>query len=319
MSRSTIVGVVLACTASVASAASDGASPVGPGSGDGTSAVVGGSDVPEGKWPDTVAVLGKRGICSGTLIAPDVVLTAGHCADIEPVSVVANTIDYAGNSGTKVNVARTVAYPDWENSYDVSVIVLGTPINAVTPRRIGTACSFDAFAPSTPVRLVGFGATDMQGATTNTHLKEAMTAVVDPTCADGHGCNPSVAPGGEFVAGGTGNADSCFGDSGGPVYLDTPRGAILVGAVSRGVSGAATPCGGGGIYVRTDKIIPWIEETTGRTVAKDECTAETYSTGAPDDTGDGADASTGGCSTSGGSSSLVFGLLALGFAVSRRR
>ena len=45
----------------------------------------------------------------------------------------------------------------------------------------------------------------------------------------GMGCNPNVAPGGEFIAGGSGTADSCFGDSGGPVYLDTPAGPVLIG------------------------------------------------------------------------------------------
>ena len=100
-----------------------------------------------------------------------------------------------------------------------------------------------------------------------------MAPVVDPDCSGGNGCNPQVAPGGEFVAGG-GGTDSCFGDSGGPVYLDTPRGAVVIGAVSRGVDGAATPCGGGGIYVRTDKVIAWIEETAARAIAKDDCSAE---------------------------------------------
>src|SRR6188508_2660685 len=41
--------------------------------------IIGGTSAPAGKWPDTVAVLGPQSACSGTLIAPDVVLTAGHC------------------------------------------------------------------------------------------------------------------------------------------------------------------------------------------------------------------------------------------------
>jgi uncharacterized protein (TIGR03382 family) len=286
--------------------------------------IVGGTDVPAGKWPDTVAVLGETGVCSGTLIAPDVVLTAGHCADIEPTTVVANTIDYTASGGTKVDVARTVAYPNWENTYDVAIVVLAQPISGVTPRRIGTSCSFNAFASNVMVRLVGFGATDMQGEASNTQLKEAMTAVVDPMCSTGNGCNTAVAPGGEFIAGGTGTADSCFGDSGGPVYLDTPRGPIVVGAVSRGVNNAATPCGGGGIYVRTDKIAEWIEETVGNSVMKDECVGSadaTTDTGEDDESDETNDL--GGCSAAGGApgsgSSFVVGGLVLGLALFRRR
>src|SRR5205823_13940146 len=98
-------------------------------------------------------------------------------------------------------------------------------------------------------------------------------------------------PGGELVAGGAGT-DSCFGDSGGPVYLDTPRGAVVIAAVSRGVDNAATPCGGGGIYVRTDKVVAWLEATTGKPGAKVECGPVPSGSGSSADDAD----VTGGCS-----------------------
>jgi uncharacterized protein (TIGR03382 family) len=124
-----------------------------------------------------------------------------------------------------------------------------------------------------------------------------------------YGCVHAIQPGGEFVAGG-GGTDSCFGDSGGPVYLDTPRGVVAIGAVSRGVNGAQMPCGSGGIYVRTDKIIDWIEQTTGRTVAKDDCGLDAN---AQDDNAQPASA---GCSTTHGGAGLG---LALGLLALRRR
>jgi len=87
------------------------------------------------------------------------------------------------------------------------------------------------------------------------------------------------------------------------VYLDTPRGTVVIGAVSRGVSGSSTPCGGGGIYVRTDKLVDWIEETTGRTIAKDSCDQD-------DDMA--SDDGSVGCSASHGAGlPLVLALLAL--------
>lgn len=279
--------------------------------------IVGGTTVLPGEWPDTVAVLGKNGSCSGTLIAPDVVLTAGHCADIEPVAIIANTIDYAHAGGTRVAVESTVAYPSWQTTYDVSIIVLANEVTGVEPRAAGTGCTFEGFKANTNVRLVGFGATDMQGTVSNTQLKEAMTTVTDPVCSGGNGCNSMVAPGGEFVAGGSGTADSCFGDSGGPVYLETAGGPVVIGAVSRGVDNAQTPCGGGGIYVRTDKIIQWIEETAGRTIAKDDCdgdpAVDTYRADEPDTDPD----EIGGCSTSGGAGSGA-AVFALAFAARRR-
>lgn len=278
------------------------------------SAIVGGLDVPAGLWPDTVAVLGASGTCTGTLVAPDVVLTAGHCAGIRPAHVVADTIDYAHDGGIRVQVAAIESYPSWQTSYDAAVLVLAEPIYEVEPRRVGTACTFDGFSAHTEVKLVGFGATDLMGRMANTRLKQATTEVTDPECTNGAGCKPAIAPGGEFVAGGTGDADSCFGDSGGPVYLDTPAGPVVIGAVSRGVDGAATPCGGGGIYVRTDKLVAWIEETSGREIAKDDCDDAYAGGGGPTD----EDALELGCTTTRGGSLGAVALALLGLRRRRR-
>ena len=307
--------VVVSLLASSAVAAADARVDLAPDAvEDQARAVVGGENVPPGMWPDTVAVLGDDGACTGTLIAPDVVLTAGHCASINPTQVIAATTDYATSNGVRVAVEKTTAYPNWESSYDIAVIVLASPITSVPPRKVATSCTFNAFAPNTAVRLVGFGATSMDGTASNTQLKQAMTAVTDPDCSSGDGCNAAIAPGGEFVAGGGGTADSCFGDSGGPVYLDTINGAVLVGAVSRGVASSTTPCGGGGIYVRTDKIIEWIETTSGKTIAKEACpTGDTVGAEETDDAV-GTD-EIGGCSTSNGAGLAML----LGFAFLRRR
>jgi hypothetical protein len=96
------------------------------------------------------------------------------------------------------------------------------------------------------------------------------------------------------MAGGHG-ADSCFGDSGGPVYIDTKdgHGHALVGVVSRGLALPAAACGNGGVYVRVDKIISWVQSITGRTVTRTQCTGRT-----DDDDDDPEPASAeGGCST----------------------
>ena len=292
--------------------------------------VIGGTAVPAGKWPDAVAVLGAQGSCTGTLIAPDVVLTAGHCAAANPTRVIANTLNYNGTGGTSATVKSITAYPNWETSYDVSVIVLTAPITGITPRKLGTSCTFTGFAVNMPVHLVGFGLTDAAGTGNNTVLNEATAPVTDPQCSGGQGCVAAIAPGGEFIAGGNGT-DSCFGDSGGPVYLDTTRGTVVIGAVSRGLDGSPTPCGGGGIYVRTDKVVQWIETTTGKTVEKDTCvtgpggegegSGSGSGNGGSNGDGNGDDLSgdiTGGCSTSGGAGAGVLAAV-LGFVIRRRR
>jgi uncharacterized protein (TIGR03382 family) len=291
--------------------------------------IIGGTVVPAGNWRDTVAVIGAQGSCTGTLIAPDVVITAGHCLEANPTSVRLDTNDM--NTGGKTATVKSItAYPNWETTYDVSVIVLTAPIAGVTPRTVASACTYTTgWSNSTSVHLVGYGAIDLQAQGNNSKLYEVSVPLTDAACSQGNGCKPAIAPNGEFVAGGAGR-DSCNGDSGGPVYLDTLRGPILVGAVSRATDSATNPCGDGGIYVRIDKVVSWIETTTGKTLTKDICNAPpppttdpTNPDGPTDPTkppgmGTEADEITGGCSTS-GSSSLGGLVLVLGFVLRRRR
>ncbi|HEY4244377.1 MAG TPA: trypsin-like serine protease [Kofleriaceae bacterium] len=272
--------------------------------------VVGGQTASAGQWPDAVAVIGATGTCTGTLIAPDLVLTAGHCGDITPQQVVANSTNYNVN-GERRNVTAVYTYPNWSGTYDAAVLRLAAPYTAFSPRGIGVACTFDGIADGTMVHLVGFGLTTTDATGTNTLLYEAVAPVTDPDCSGGDGCRASIAPGGELVAGG-GGIDTCNGDSGGPLYLDTPRGTFVVGVVSRGVSASSEPCGDGGIYVRTDKLVSWIEQTTGEALAHDSCDG---STGSDDGSGSGSDrggssddppTAVGGCAASGGATSLAW-------------
>ena len=226
--------------------------------------------------------------------------------------MIANTTNYSGTGGTKVSIESITPYPNYQHAYDIAVIVLAAPIEGVTPRAVGTSCSYTGFADETMVHLVGFGLTAADGTGNNTSLREAMAPVLDADCSGGNGCRAGASPSGEFVAGGDG-ADSCFGDSGGPVYLDTPRGPVAIASVSRGLDGSALPCGGG-IYVRTDKVIAWIEETTGRTIAKDSCVAEAAA--APGE--DPVDVPRG-CSAGGGGTATSMMILLLLFARRHRR
>lgn len=283
------------------------------------SPVVGGTTVPAGEWPDAVAVLASDAMCTGTLIAPDVVLTAGHCIETHPVEVIVGSVELTKPGGMAIKVKSATAYPKWESTYDVGVLVLDHAA-PVAPRAVASACSVkEHLTAGAKVRVVGFGLTTQDGTGMNTRLHQAMLPVVDAMCTQDSACQPSVAPGGEFTAGG-GGVDACFGDSGGPIYLDTAHGAALVGVVSRGEAVIGAPCGGGGVYVRADAVVPWIEKTTGRKLTRSTCDAPA------DGEGDGSDApaadDAGGCSATrgvvGGGALLGLVVLAVLCAVPRR-
>src|SRR5687768_2496959 len=81
--------------------------------------VVGGTTVKPGSWPDVVAVRTvDGGLCTGTLLEADLVLTAGHCVAAGPVEVVIGSVDLDEPAEVRA-VNSATAYPRWESSFDV--------------------------------------------------------------------------------------------------------------------------------------------------------------------------------------------------------
>ena len=236
--------------------------------------VVGGQVAAKGAWDDAAAIYyGWSVNCTGTLIAPDVVLTAGHCiGGITGVKLQTN--DYAGWDGEYIDVVKEIEYPNSWYTVDMGVLLLAKPAS-VPPRVIANDCILkESLRDGANVTIVGYGATDIWGTVHTTKLHEGFTQINDHDCSDlWSGCNAAVSPGGELSAGGAG-IDACFGDSGGPLYLQTERGDFLVGTTSRSYATAYAPCEEGGIYGRPDYIVDWIESVTGRALPRPDCDGE---------------------------------------------
>jgi endonuclease G len=261
---------VLAFVHAVAGTAGDAAAQRAP--------VIGGSGAPQGKWPDAAAILYRVGgvdgqECSGVLVAPTVVLTAGHCDPQVDSSI--GVLDHVllgtnsladPNAGETLPVARTMPYPNSQTSVDITAIVLGRPA-LETPRAIATGWARLDIANGASVELVGYGSIDANGNQYVDQIQQAQTTITDFDCSVSSGCNTAAQPDGELGAGGMG-IDTCPGDSGGPLYLLTSYGTFLAGTTSRSYDNATVPCSGGGIYERPDKVVDWIEQVTGTQVAR---------------------------------------------------
>lgn len=226
--------------------------------------VVGGTNAPAGKWPDVAAMLfdGQQA-CTGTLIAPNVVITAGHCDDTSLTTVLigTNSLNDPG-AGETIAVAKRVQFPNSQSTEDLTVVVLESK-SKFPPRAIATGWARIDVLNGKAVQIVGYGAVDVNASQFKPELQEAASTITDANCTlRTSDCNASVSPGGELAAGGMG-IDSCNGDSGGPLYLLTDYGTFLVGVTSRGYTTSTEPCGDGGIYVRPDKVIDQLETMAG--------------------------------------------------------
>lgn len=212
------------------------------------------------RFPDCCAVGNDDSFtCSGTLIAPTVVVTARHCDDgITKVFLKGNDIVHP-EDGETIPVIAEYENPD----VDLRVLVLAHPAS-VPPRHV--AQGDEVYAPSM-VTVAGFGTIDANGRVGYGTKREVDVPLVslDSGRPDDF-YNFGGRAGRELIAGQRGLArDSCKGDSGGPLYIINRAGTeyYLLGATSRGIRRRQTECGDGGIYVRVDTCLDWIREVTG--------------------------------------------------------
>jgi hypothetical protein len=215
--------------------------------------IIGG--VPTSDFPDCVAVGSETGwCCSGTLIAPNVVVTAGHChADCSSRVLIGDDVGRESDAQV-VAVARAERHPDYNRGkHDLCTLILAEDADGVEPRGIAAP---DALEGASSVRIAGFGNTSVYGGYGRRMMVDVPLAGSDPR----FGADPAK----EFVAGSPFlDRDSCNGDSGGPAYVQLDGGWLLAGATSRATDSRYRLCGDGGIYTRVRSYHDWITAVPG--------------------------------------------------------
>lgn len=218
--------------------------------------IVGG--IPTADYRDCVAIgSAAQWCCTGTLVAPNVVVTAGHChGGCSERIFVGDNVEQP-EAGTIIEVADAVRHPDYDNApfaNDLSVLILAADAD-VPPRPLADEGILEA---AHTVRLAGYGNTDVDsmGGYGIRRLVDVPLASNDPK----FGADPAT----EFVAGAPFlDRDSCNGDSGGPAYLHAGDAWYLAGATSRATNSAIRRCGDGGIYTRVRAYQEWIQSIPG--------------------------------------------------------
>jgi len=156
--------------------------------------------------------------CSGTLISPTVFLTAAHCAEGSRVKVTFDP-DYVAGDKTYVGTwYADAAYPGpTSDPHDIAVVVFDSPVRGITPARLPAAGSLSKLAKDQQFTSVGYGAyevTNEPGGHQYLYNDVRMVGTGTLNSINANWLRISMNPS-------TGNAGTCYGDSGGPNFLGT--------------------------------------------------------------------------------------------------
>jgi len=221
--------------------------------------IIGGAPTVEGEFDGVVAIFAGPGLCTGTVVSPHLVLTAGHClAHVRDASQI--TVRFGPeitSSGSPAGAASFGVHPEFcaecgNDIFDYGYVVLDAtfsdPEGFILP--ITDQAEWDALMTvGESITLVGYGEDPTsEGVSHRIGTKRKVDTKISRLSPQGF----------EFFAGGD-LRDSCEGDSGGPAFVRAPDGAWrLAGVTSRG----SNPCGNGGFYGVPYPALEWVDEMT---------------------------------------------------------
>jgi len=213
---------------------------------------------------------GELSICSGALVAPDLVISAAHClCNVKPLRVAIGTSGLLAAQFAEIDVPGSHSFISCDkisndedvlkniNQGDVALYKLTAPLNNIALRKIATS---NMFQDAAAIRAVGFGKRDDGGVGT----KFAVDIVIASfNCSEITAGNPDgvyqCAPTHELIAAGM-DRDTCGGDSGSPVYILGGDVKLYIAAITSRSVDPKGSCGQGGIYVKLHepKIKEWL-------------------------------------------------------------
>ena len=215
-------------------------------------AIIGGQEAGADLGTHVVMLSSDRGsFCSAAVIAPDLLLTAGHC-----VRAGANyrLLTYAQGRPVLSELGAIAVHPGFdESAYEGRKFIVDLALVRLKAPLVGYAAlplAAEAGVAGQTYRIAGFGVSAQGAGRTGGVLREAMLMGVAPVSKIQLRLKAAA-----------GVAGSCQGDSGGPVLHDGVLIGILASAVGPGQSHG---CGGATGVALVGAALPWIRATATR-------------------------------------------------------
>ena len=214
---------------------------------------------------------GDLSVCSGTVVSPQLVLTAGHCAVDEATgvadqaagyAVVTGTLDWTSPGRQVSSVSRTIINPVYNpgtGDGDAALLVLSTPTTAPAVALAGDPGDVPLLQPGTAAQIAGWGLT--LAGTIPDQLQWGVSAVQSlGYCATEAGLGGlAFDPSREMCAidAPTYADGTCNGDSGGPLLAQRAGGTwIEIGITNSGAADCST--GVPNFFARADSLSEWV-------------------------------------------------------------
>lgn len=174
--------------------------------------------------PGVVAIVrGDDVVCSGTVVAPRVVLTAAHCVEGgDPAALEIFIGASVGDGGVRIPVLDGRAHPEYDRdtfSDDIGLFLLAAPAPPEAAPLPLFRAPFDSSFVGRRIRLVGFGQST-PGAMTDGRKRSGESSIAD---YDERSFRFGPDP-----------AQTCVGDSGGPALLTSGGVEYVAGVTSNG-------------------------------------------------------------------------------------
>lgn len=238
--------------------------------------IINGDPASIAQFPSLAFVAAKNKFsCTGTVIAPRVVLTAAHCVEDLEVGGFTAPREYTvitgrsnpkqAGSGNSLRVSETHVFPNFDpgTAYgDAALLVLATPTPA-PPIALATAADAALYAGGAGVLLAGWGLTSPRASSPPASLRSTSNVVLAPSACKSRSRSyyPPFSVSGQMCT--TDPPDhrngGCFGDSGGPVIAQRADGSpVEIGIVSTGGPQCSTKLPN--IFTRTDLVSTWAAE-----------------------------------------------------------
>jgi secreted trypsin-like serine protease len=266
--------LVLACTLLAALALPAGAA-AEPGA---QASIINGRPASIEEFPSLVYIQASEGrggfSCTGSVVAPRVVLTAAHCVESVEEGILTPATRYAVATGVAdpsqaqpQNVSRIAAthvFPGFDPGIlrgDAAILILSTPTSAPPIPLAGPADAF-LYAGGAEVRLAGWGLMRPNARETPANLQSTTMLLQSPSACrqKTRGLPYPYSTAAQICLLAANRASGgCFGDSGGPAIGTRADGTpVQLGITSTGGPSCSTQLPN--VLTRVDYVAGWVSE-----------------------------------------------------------